>query len=55
MTVKEFMLKKFPTNKYFDCPVPRHHWIIIQEYADLYHDSKVKKLKCKFYEPKEYI
>lgn len=44
MTVRQFMLKKFPTNKYMDCPVPKHHWEIIQEYADEYHKSKVKNL-----------
>lgn len=31
--VRKFMLKKFPTNKYMDCPVPQHHWATIQEYA----------------------
>jgi hypothetical protein len=36
MTVRQFMLKKFPTNKYTDCPVPQHHWETIQEYADQY-------------------
>jgi len=42
MTVKQFMLKKFPTNEYMDCPVPKHHWETIQEYANAYHESKVK-------------
>lgn len=37
ITVKKFMLKKFPTNEYMDCPVPRHHWEVIQEYAEAYH------------------
>lgn len=32
--VRQFMLKKFPTNEYMDCPVPQHHWETIQEYAD---------------------
>ena len=36
LTVRKFMLKKFPTNKYMDCPVPKHHWETIQEYADEY-------------------
>jgi hypothetical protein len=31
--VRQFMLKKFPTNEYMDCPVPQHHWETIQEYA----------------------
>lgn len=44
MTVREFMLKKFPTNEYMDCPVPKHHWDTIQEYADKYHEAKVKNL-----------
>jgi hypothetical protein len=39
MTVREFMLKKFPVNKYMDCPVPKHHWETIQEYADKYHEA----------------
>lgn len=32
--VRQFMLKKFPTNEYMDCPLPQHHWETIQEYAD---------------------
>lgn len=44
MTVKKFMLKKFPTNEYMDCPVPRHHWDTIQEYAEIYHESKLQPL-----------
>ncbi len=39
ITVKKFLLKKFPTNKYFDCPVPSHHWETMQEYAEAYHQS----------------
>lgn len=35
-TVKDFLLKKFPPSKYFDCPVPKHYWGVIQEYAELY-------------------
>lgn len=34
LTVRQFMLKKFPTNEYMDCPVPKHHWETIQEFAD---------------------
>lgn len=44
MTVREFMLKKYPTNEWMDCPVPKHHWEIIQEYAEKYHEAKVKNL-----------
>ena len=36
MTVKKFMLKKFPTNEYMDCPIPKHYWVTIQEYATVY-------------------
>lgn len=32
--VEQFLLKKFPTNKYFACPVPKRYWDIMQEYAD---------------------
>lgn len=35
-TVRQFMLKKYPTKDYFDCPVPQHHWPAIQEYAETY-------------------
>ena len=45
MTAKEFLLKKFPTNKYWDCPVPKHHWGIMEEYAKAYHESELKKIK----------
>lgn len=44
MTVRKFMLKKFPTNKYIDCPIPKHHWATIEEYAKLYHESETKKM-----------
>jgi hypothetical protein len=47
MTVREFMLKKYPTNEYMDCPVPKHHWETIQEYADKYHEEKVKSVSSK--------
>lgn len=43
MTVREFMLKKFPTNEYIDCPVPTHYWETIQEYANEYYESKLKE------------
>ena len=32
-TLKQFLLKKFPTNEYMDCPIPKHHWETIEEYA----------------------
>ena len=41
--VRKFMLKKFPTNEYWDCPVPKHHWEIIQEYADSYAKDQIQK------------
>jgi len=45
MNVKKFMLKKFPTNQYIDCPVPQHHWETIQEYAEKYYQWKIKTEK----------
>lgn len=39
ITVRKFMLKKFPPRDYMDCPVPTHHWETIQEYAEAYHAS----------------
>jgi hypothetical protein len=45
ITVKKFMLKKFPTNEYIDCPVPKHHWETIQEYADQYSSHQNKELQ----------
>lgn len=45
MKAKEFLLKKFPTNKYWDCPVPKHHWEIMEEYAKAYHEEQVKLLR----------
>ncbi len=39
MTVKKFMLKRFPTDEYMDCPVPKEYWDIIQEYAEAYAKS----------------
>lgn len=41
--VRKFMLKKFPTNEYWDCPVPKHHWEVIQEYADDYAKEQIQK------------
>ena len=42
-TLKQFLLKKYPTNEYFDCPVPKHHWDVIQEYADNYARIQIEK------------
>jgi len=42
-TLKQFLLKKYPTNEYFDCPVPKHHWEVIQEYADHYALIQIEK------------
>ena len=44
MTAREFLLKRFPTNKYWDCPVPKHYWEIMEEYAKAYHEEQVKLL-----------
>lgn len=44
MNVRVFLLKKFPTDKYLDCPVPKNYYGIMQEYAEVYHESKVKLL-----------
>jgi len=40
ITVKHFLLKKFPTKDYMDCPVPKHYWEVMQEYAEAYHADK---------------
>ena len=42
MTAREFLLKRFPTNKYWDCPVPKHYWEIMEEYAKAYHEEQKK-------------
>jgi hypothetical protein len=44
MNVRVFLLKKFPTNKYLDCPVPKDYYDIMEEYAEAYHKNKVKEL-----------
>lgn len=44
MTVRKFMLKKFPPNKWMDCPIPKEYWKTMQEYADAYHEWKVKNI-----------
>lgn len=45
LTVRKFMLKKFPTNVYMDCPIPKHYWETIQEYAEVYHKSLITPTK----------
>jgi len=42
MTVKEFMLKKYPTDLYIECPVPKWLWGDIQQYAIEYHEAMSK-------------
>lgn len=34
MTPKEFLLKKYPTNIFFDCPVPKEYWKDMQGFSD---------------------
>jgi len=41
--VRQFMLKKYPTKDYLDCPVPKHHWEVIQEYAEHYARIQIEK------------
>lgn len=53
MTVKKFMLKKFPTNKYMDCPVPIHHWETIQEYANEYASEQLTAAEARIKELEE--
>ena len=33
-SVRKFMLNRFPTDEYMDCPVPKEYWPIMQEYSD---------------------
>lgn len=33
LNIKQFLLKKFPINKYFDCPIPKEYWNLFDEYA----------------------
>ena len=41
-TLKQFQLKKFPTNEYMDCPIPKHHWETIEEYGqEIRNESKL--------------
>jgi len=41
--LKQFLLKKYPAKDYFDCPVPKHHWETIQEYADYFAKLQIEK------------
>lgn len=45
LTVQKFMLKEFPTNEYMDCPLPRHHWVTIQKYANEYADQETQEFR----------
>jgi hypothetical protein len=42
LTVRKYMLKRFPTDEFMDCPVPKEYWTVIQDYAEAYHASKVE-------------
>lgn len=42
-TLKQFLLKKYPTSEYFDCPVQKHHWEVMQEYAEHYARIQIEK------------
>ena len=46
ITVRKFMIKKYPTDKYMDCPVPQHHWETIQEYATEYADQQLSEARA---------
>lgn len=39
--LRKFLLKKFPTNKYFDCPVSNEQQELMQEFCD----QETKELK----------
>lgn len=41
--VKEYMLKKYPTDRYFDCPIPKEYWEDIQQFSD----QQTSELKAK--------
>jgi hypothetical protein len=41
--LKKFLLKKFPTNEYMDCPVPKHHWETICEFATLVAEERCRE------------
>lgn len=48
INIRDFLLKKFPTNKYFDCPIPKEHLSLFDEYADtkaIQVEAKVKPEK----------
>lgn len=43
--VRKFMLKKYPPNDYMDCPVPKHYWEVIEEYATQQTEEVLQLLK----------
>lgn len=40
ITVRKFMTNKYPTNQFFQCPVPEEYWPDIQEYAEQFAASR---------------
>ena len=44
LTPRRFLLNKYSTSKYNECPVPQHHWEDMKEYAEAYH-AKLTKAK----------
>lgn len=42
-TIKKFLLKKYPPSEYMDCPVPKHHWEDIEDYAQIYAEWHLEK------------
>lgn len=45
MTLREFLLKKYPPSKWMDCPIHKRHWKNIEEYAKIYHKKQLEKIK----------
>ncbi len=35
LTIRQFMLKTFPTNEFIDCPISKEIWPYFDKYADL--------------------
>ncbi len=54
-TVRDFMLKKFPTNKYIDCPIPKETWPLFQEYASQCLTEQAEKHDAEICEAMEWI
>lgn len=42
--IRDYMTKKYPTNKYIQCPIPERCWQDIVEYAEYYYQAKLKLL-----------